>query len=193
MASRTPPCATTTSKPFNRIYIDNLNGDKYRTGKTTPEGKPDPSAFSTSQNREGIQVGTAIATLVRESVTTHPTDIHLRDFGVRQARATPRGAKSPPTRAEPAYATLPPAPASAIPSPTHPFSAYTSWPRLPELFPVSFPGIKTGRDTAVIDIDRERLENRMRTVLRPEGSRRRSWARLAPRIMEDRAACNQAQ
>ena len=25
---------------FQRIYIDNLNGDKYRTGKTTPDGRP---------------------------------------------------------------------------------------------------------------------------------------------------------
>lgn len=50
---------------FDRITIDNLNGDKYRTGKTTPEGKPDPSIFSTEFNREGIQVGTAIVTMVR--------------------------------------------------------------------------------------------------------------------------------
>jgi hypothetical protein len=57
---------------FQSIYIDNLNGDKYRTGKTTPEGKPDPSAFSTPQNREGIQVGTAITTLVRTSATHTP-------------------------------------------------------------------------------------------------------------------------
>ncbi len=51
---------------FQGIYIDNLNGDKYRTGKTTPDGKPDPSAFSTPQNREGIQVGTAVPTNVWE-------------------------------------------------------------------------------------------------------------------------------
>jgi predicted helicase len=62
-------------KEFPSIYVDNLNGDKYRTGKTTPDGKPDPSAFSTPQNREGIQVGTAIATLVRNTEllpTRHP-------------------------------------------------------------------------------------------------------------------------
>ncbi|NLO28843.1 MAG: hypothetical protein GX113_11830, partial [Actinobacteria bacterium] len=44
---------------------DCLNGDKYKTGKLTPDGKPDPSVFSTEHNREGIQVGTAIALLVR--------------------------------------------------------------------------------------------------------------------------------
>jgi hypothetical protein len=51
---------------FNVVAIDNLNGDKYKTGKTTPDGKPDPNIFSTEFNREGIQVGTAIATLVRK-------------------------------------------------------------------------------------------------------------------------------
>jgi hypothetical protein len=50
---------------FDSITVDCLNGDKFKTGKVTPEGDPDPSVFSTESNREGIQVGTAIATLVR--------------------------------------------------------------------------------------------------------------------------------
>jgi hypothetical protein len=50
---------------FDRVWIDCLNGDKYKTGKLTPEGEPDPSVFSTEFNAEGIQVGTAIALLVR--------------------------------------------------------------------------------------------------------------------------------
>ncbi len=50
---------------FDAIWIDNLNGDSRETGKLTPEGKPDPSVFSTPFNREGIRVGTAIATLVK--------------------------------------------------------------------------------------------------------------------------------
>ena len=58
---------------FDAIRIDNLNGDKYKTGKTTPEGDPDPSIFSTPENPVGIQVGTAITMLVRK--TKHsPTD-----------------------------------------------------------------------------------------------------------------------
>ena len=32
---------------FDGIWIDCLNGDKYKTGKLTPDGKPDPSIFST--------------------------------------------------------------------------------------------------------------------------------------------------
>ena len=51
---------------FDAIRIDNLNGDKYKTGKTTPDGAPDPSIFSTPDDPVGIQVGTAIATLVRK-------------------------------------------------------------------------------------------------------------------------------
>ena len=52
---------------FDVIRIDCLNGDRYKTGKTTPDGSPDPSIFSTPENPVGIQVGTAIATLVRKA------------------------------------------------------------------------------------------------------------------------------
>ena len=52
---------------FDAVRIDNLNGDKYKTGKTTPDGSPDPSIFSTPEDPVGIQVGTAITTLVRKS------------------------------------------------------------------------------------------------------------------------------
>jgi predicted helicase len=50
---------------FDAIWVDNLNGDSRETGKLTPEGLPDPSAFSTPFSKEGIRVGTAIATLVK--------------------------------------------------------------------------------------------------------------------------------
>ena len=52
---------------FDVIRIDSLNGDKYKTGKTTPDGAPDPSIFSTPGDPVGIQVGTAITTLVRKA------------------------------------------------------------------------------------------------------------------------------
>jgi len=53
---------------FDSIWIDNLNGDSRETGKVTPDGQPDPSAFSTDFNREGIRVGTAIVTMARHAV-----------------------------------------------------------------------------------------------------------------------------
>ena len=52
---------------FDAIRIDCLNGDKYKTGKTTPDGASDPSIFSTSGDPVGIQVGTAITTLIRQA------------------------------------------------------------------------------------------------------------------------------
>ena len=52
---------------FDVIRIDCLNGDRFKTGKTTPEGAPDPSIFSTPEDPVGIQVGTAITTLVRKA------------------------------------------------------------------------------------------------------------------------------
>ena len=52
---------------FDAIRIDCLNGDKYKTGKVTPDGRPDPSIFSTPSDPVGIQVGTAITTLVRKA------------------------------------------------------------------------------------------------------------------------------
>jgi N-6 DNA Methylase len=50
---------------FDRVEIDCLNGDSRKTGKKAPDGRSDPSIFSTERNREGIQVGTAVATLIR--------------------------------------------------------------------------------------------------------------------------------
>ena len=38
---------------FDSITVDCLNGDKYKTGKLTPEGKPDPSVFSTEVQPRG--------------------------------------------------------------------------------------------------------------------------------------------
>ena len=52
---------------FDVIRIDCLNGDRYKTGKKTPDGRTDPSIFSTPESPVGIQVGTAITTLIRNS------------------------------------------------------------------------------------------------------------------------------
>ena len=63
---------------FDAIRIDCLNGDKYKTGKTTPDGAPDPSIFSTPEDPVGIQVGTAITTLVRKAEHTSAETVGLR-------------------------------------------------------------------------------------------------------------------
>ena len=65
---------------FDVIRIDSLNGDKYKTGKTTPDGDPDPSIFSSPEDPVGIQVGTAIATLVRKAAHRPSATIGFREL-----------------------------------------------------------------------------------------------------------------
>jgi hypothetical protein len=68
-------------------------------------------------------------------------------------------------------------------------SGYLSWPLLPEIFPVSFPGVKTSRDDVVVDIDRERLIQRMQQYFDPAISHE-EMHRIAPGAMEDVAGFN---
>ncbi|GAB4284424.1 MAG: hypothetical protein Kow0067_06290 [Coriobacteriia bacterium] len=148
---------------FDRIHVDNLNGDKYRTGKVTPEGKPDPSVFSTEKNREGIQVGSAIGLLVKGA---EPSDrVEYRDWWGEGKRAELDAAAE---EAPDGYETHAPIPELGLPfRPAEVAEGYLKWPKIPELFPVSFPGVTTAHDDFVVDIDRDRLEQRIGTYLDP--------------------------
>ena len=73
------------TQQFDRIWIDNLNGDSRETGKTTPDGLPDPSVFSTPYNKEGIRKGTAVALMVKKAEASQPSvptqaSVHYRDW-----------------------------------------------------------------------------------------------------------------
>lgn len=66
---------------FDTVWLDCLNGDSRETGKLTPEGKPDPSVFSTEWNREGIRVGTAIGLFAKRShARENETAVRFRHF-----------------------------------------------------------------------------------------------------------------
>lgn len=72
---------------FDRMWFDNMNGSSRETGKRTPDGKPDPSVFSTKQNTEGIRVGTVVSLLVRKEKHKSASEIHYRNFwGVNKNR-----------------------------------------------------------------------------------------------------------
>ncbi|MBI3129673.1 MAG: N-6 DNA methylase [Candidatus Tectomicrobia bacterium] len=166
---------------FDHIWIDCLNGDKYKTGKLTPEGEPDPSVFSTEFNREGIQVGTAIALLVREGKPRKTGEVRFRHLWGKNKRArlvetaAQDGKSLYQTATSPAELGFPFMPVRAQ-------SAYFGWPLLPEVFPVSFPGVKTSRDNVVVDIDRERLARRMEQYFDPTISHE-EMRRIAPGVM----------
>ncbi|MCS7079162.1 MAG: N-6 DNA methylase [Chloracidobacterium sp.] len=173
---------------FDRIWIDSLNGDKYRTGKTTPDGRPDPSVFSTELNPEGIQVGTAITLLVRrQRGASHrkPARVAFRDFWGQSKRADLLAALNHPRRHP--YRTLTPPLSLGLPfSPAQVSRDYLSWPRLPDLLPTSFPGVKTSRDEALVDVDRERLIERMRKYFDPTIGDD-AIKKLAPSLMQETA------
>jgi len=169
---------------FDRISIDCLNGDKYKTGKLTPEGDPDPSVFSTEFNREGIQVGTAIALLVRKDKHKESLSITFRHLWGKRKRADLLDSLqtgNPPYEqfAPPVKIGLPFTPADVTPG-------YLAWPLLPELLPVSFPGVKTSRDDVVVDIDRDRLTERMKKYFDPKVSHEEMRS-IAPSAVADAA------
>ena len=154
---------------FDCVWIDCLNGDKYKTGKLTPEGEPDPSIFSTDFNREGIQVGAAVSLLVRRMKSGGADAVRFRDLWGKSKRA--QLLEETERAAPPDYQELHPPLDLGLPfRPSSVASGYLSWPLLPELFPVSFPGVKTSRDDVVVDIDKERLVERMKRYFDPEVS-----------------------
>jgi hypothetical protein len=164
---------------FDKLWIDNMNGDRYRTGKLTPEGLPDPSVFSTESNPEGIQVGTAIATLVRREEHKDAEQIHFRNLWGRGKRAD--------LSLTAVYEIISPAAALGFPFAASRFGAdYLAWPKLPELFPASFPGVKTSRDDVLVDIDKERLTRRIEQYFDPAISHEQ-MKKIAPGVMESGA------
>lgn len=171
---------------FDLIEIDCLNGDKYKTGKVTPDGKPDPSVFSTEYNREGIQVGTAISLLVRHKQHEEANAVKFSHFwGINKRNDLLDSLNKPEETQD--YAGISPAYEIGLPfMPLQFESNYIEWALLPELFPVSFPGVKTSRDDVVVDIDQERLVERMKKYFDPNVSHE-EMRRIAPGAMEDSA------
>ena len=151
---------------FDAIRIDNLNGDKYKTGKTTPDGKPDPSIFSTPGDPVGIQVGTAIATLVRKADHSPAESVGFRQLW-GQAKLT-KLAETTEAESEALYDTIEPSLPLGLPFAEIAVNrGWSDWPSLPDLFPTSFPGVQTKRDAFLIDIELDKLEARVGEYFNP--------------------------
>ena len=145
---------------FDAVRIDCLNGDKYKTGKVAPDGSPDPSIFSTEGDPVGIQIGTAIATLVRKA-EHRPAD--AAEFRHLWGQAKPAELIAT-AEAEPAalYESIEPVLPLGLPFVrTAVRDDWFDWPSLPDLFPASFPGVQTKRDSFLIDVDLDRLRERI--------------------------------
>ena len=173
---------------FDAIRIDCLNGDKYKTGKTTPDGRPDPSIFSTPGDSVGIQVGTAIATLVRKAEHAPAESVGFRHLW-GQAKLTDLTETA---EVEPAtlYDHIEPSLPLGLPfAEVAVNSGWSDWPSLPDLFPKSFPGVKTSRDSFLTDVDLDRLEKRVADYFNHDLTHE-VIARLYPSVMSSAARYN---
>ena len=175
-------------REFDAIRIDSLNGDRYRTGKVAPDGSPDPSIFSTPGDPVGIQVGTAIATLVRKSEHEPSATVGFRNlWGQAKREELIETAESGP---DALYDEVSPVLPLGLPfAPIAASADWHEWPALPELFPASFPGVKTSRDAFLVDVDLERLKARVADYFNPDISHE-EIARLYPAVMRSSARFN---
>ena len=180
---------------FDAIRVDCLNGDKYKTGKTAPDGSPDPSIFSTPEDPVGIQVGAAITTLVRKADHAPAKSVGFRHLWGQKKREELTATAAATT--DELYDSVEPNLSLGLPfSRTAVSAGWSSWPSLPDLFPTSFPGVKTSRDAFLVDVDLDRLKARIADYFNPdlshdEVARRypavmRATARFDSRAVRDR-------
>ncbi len=170
---------------FDAIRIDCLNGDKYKTGKIAPDGSPDPSIFSTKSDPVGIQVGTTIATLVRKIDHEPVGDVEFRHLWGQAKRAELMATAEAAT--DSLYENNNPVMPLGLPFlPAAVSDDWFDWPSLPDLFPVSFPGVKTSRDAFLVDIDLDSLRARVGDYFDPDFSNE-EIARRYPKVMKKAA------
>jgi hypothetical protein len=147
---------------FDKLWFDSMNGDSRETGKLTPEGKPDPSVFSTEYNREGIRVGTAIGLMARKKKRdAHPTVRYRQFWGVTKRADLLASLNSDNLSTD--YE-------MALPDRSNRFSFrlsdvsahYREWPLITQLCEVPrFNGPVERRGFALISIDRNALSKRI--------------------------------
>lgn len=161
---------------FDRLWFDNMNGDSRETGKRTPDGKPDPSIFSTEYNKAGIKVGTAVSLLVRKRERDETTLVRYRQFwGTNKRTDLLDSPKVNNVNSD--YQLLQPVSENRYSfRPSEVSADYLAWPMLEYLadFRPTL-GILQNRKEALIDIDKHVIENRMKLYYDPNIS----WESLA--------------
>ena len=149
---------------FDTIRIDNLHGDRI-ISEYAPDGHTSETVFALQGQSPGIKVGTSITLLSKASVAKSKNKrILYRDF--HQARANDRrkallGSLDAP-HIDSGYSSLDCNISMGLPfKPMAVSDGWQEWPALPDLFPTSFPGVKTSRDGFLVDVDLDRLKQRV--------------------------------
>ena len=151
---------------FDAVRIDNLHGDRI-ISEYAPDGRTSETVFALRGQSPGIKVGTSISLLSRSGTIADSLTggrVRYRDF--HQAKADERRQAMLDSLDVPdidaGYLALEPDLQLGLPfKPMAVSEDWFDWPTLPELFPVSFPGVKTSRDGFLVDIDLDRLKARV--------------------------------
>lgn len=147
---------------FDSLWFDCMNGDSRETGKLTPDGKSDPSVFSTEYHSVGIRVGTTIGLLARKEKRAAKPAVRYRDFwGVTKRADLVDSLKA--TEFFSQYELVCPTQNNRFSfRPSKVTTQYISWPGIDALAEFVSLGILENRKDALISIDRHILEKRMR-------------------------------
>ena len=175
---------------FDAIRIDNLHGDRI-ISEYAPDGRTSETVFALQGQSPGIKVGTAITLLSKSGngvAATHKR-IQYRDF--HQARADERRQALLNTLDSPqidsGYSAMRPNLGLGLPfKPMVVSEGWHDWPSLPDLLPVSFPGVQTSRDPFLIDVDLDRLKARVVDYFKP-ALNHEEIARRYPTVMKTTA------
>ena len=151
---------------FDAIRIDNLHGDRI-ISEYAPDGRTSETIFAIKGQSPGIKVGTSIAMLSKTQAGAEPetsTRILYRDF--HQARAEERHQclldSLVVDNLDSGYSSFDADVRLGLPfKPMAASSDWFNWPSLSDLFPMSFPGVKTSRDGFLVDVDLDRLRERV--------------------------------
>jgi len=156
---------------FDKLWFDCMNGDSRETGKKTPDGKPDPSVFSTEQNKQGIRKGTAICLMVRKEKRQRKTKVMFRHFwGVEKRKDLLESLKS--TNNNHQYEILKPQKHNRFSfRPVNQAEQYLNWPSLDLLSGIPpITGYKENRGFVLIDDSQQVISERMEKYFDPEYS-----------------------
>ena len=164
---------------FDKLWFDCMNGDSRETGKLTPDGKPDPSVFSTEQSSVGIRVGTAICVMVRKEERSKKPTIRFQNYwGVSKRQDVLASLKQ--KRFDRQYEMAKPAQKNRYSfQPSTVNKEYLAWPQVTALCAVPpSNGLMEKRGGTLMDIDRDILVKRMQAYF----DRKLDWEGVQSKI-----------
>ena len=150
---------------FNKVWIENLHGNR-KISEYAPDGRTSETVFAVAGFSPGIQQGVATTLWVKSGESSGAKVLFRDDHN--EAKAEDRRKKLFNSLSEAAFDSKY---ATALPTPENRYSfwpqdvsaAYSGWPKITELCAESpSNGLMEKRGGALIDIDHEKLEERMR-------------------------------